>query len=50
MQDPEFIAQLEKQNLDLNPISGPEIERVVKDMYGLPAAALDGARDLLPGI
>lgn len=46
--DPEFIAAIHKEGLDLDPISAEELADVVHGIYALPEAAVDRARDLLP--
>jgi tripartite-type tricarboxylate transporter receptor subunit TctC len=48
LKDPEFIELMKKQSLDLDPISAEELTRIVKDIYALPAAAVEQARLLLP--
>jgi tripartite-type tricarboxylate transporter receptor subunit TctC len=50
LQDPEFIEAVERQGLDLDPIGAEEIAAVVRSMYALPEAAVEGARDLLPAL
>jgi tripartite-type tricarboxylate transporter receptor subunit TctC len=36
MKDPEFLAEAKKQTLEINPVPGPEIERLLKDTYQIP--------------
>jgi tripartite-type tricarboxylate transporter receptor subunit TctC len=48
LKDPEFVQMAEKQSLDINPISGDEIARIVKQLYALPPAAVARASELLP--
>ena len=48
LKDPEFIEMAGKQGLDIDPISGEEIGKVVRDMYALPPTAIEQARALLP--
>jgi hypothetical protein len=50
MKDPEFIAAVQKQGLDLDPIGADELADIVRDIYALPAAAVEGARELLPAL
>jgi tripartite-type tricarboxylate transporter receptor subunit TctC len=50
LQDPEFIEAVERQGLDLDPIGAEELADVVRGIYALPAAAVERARDLLPGL
>jgi len=35
--DPEFVAETKKINLDVNPLSGEEVKRIVDDLFKLPA-------------
>ena len=39
MKDPAFIAEAQKLNLDLNPIGGEELQKVVSDIVNTPPAA-----------
>lgn len=48
MNDAEFQAALKQQNLEFDPISAAEIEKVVKDLYSLPESVKARARKLLP--
>lgn len=48
LKDPEFVAMAEKQSLDITPIPGDEIARIVKQLYALPEAAVARASELLP--
>jgi tripartite-type tricarboxylate transporter receptor subunit TctC len=50
LKDPEFIEVIERQGLDLDPIGADELAEVVRSIYSLPAAAVEGARDLLPAL
>ena len=50
LQDPEFIAAVERQGLDLDPIGAAELADVVRGIYAMPEAAVEGARELLPGL
>lgn len=34
--DPEFIEEAEKARLDVNPISGEEVEKIVRDLFEVP--------------
>jgi len=50
LEDPEFIAAIRKEGLDLDPINAEELAEVVRRIYALPQAAVDRARDLLPAL
>jgi tripartite-type tricarboxylate transporter receptor subunit TctC len=34
--DPEFIAEAKKVNIDINPLSGEEVKKIVDDLFKLP--------------
>jgi tripartite-type tricarboxylate transporter receptor subunit TctC len=36
--DPEFVAEAKKSTLDINPLTGAEVKKVVDDLFKLPAA------------
>lgn len=44
MKDPEFIAEAEKLRLEVSPMQGVEIERVLGEVYALPKELIDKAR------
>ena len=50
LNDPEFITAVQKQGLDLDPIGAAELADIVRGIYALPEAAVEGARDLLPAL
>jgi tripartite-type tricarboxylate transporter receptor subunit TctC len=50
LKDPEFIEAVQKQGLDLDPVGAEELAAVVRGIYALPEAAVEGARDLLPAL
>ena len=50
LEDPDFIAAIRKEGLDLDPINAEELADVVRRIYALPEAAVDRARDLLPAL
>lgn len=37
--DPEFVAEAKKANLDINPLTGDEVKKLVDDLFKLPAPA-----------
>jgi hypothetical protein len=41
---------VQKQGLDLDPIGADELADIVRDIYALPPAAVEGARELLPAL
>jgi tripartite-type tricarboxylate transporter receptor subunit TctC len=44
MKDPEFIAEAEKLRLEVSPMKGVEIERLLNEVYALPKELIDKAR------
>ena len=36
MKDPEFVADAQKSKLDVNPMTGPEIASMVRELYKTP--------------
>ena len=47
MRDPEFLQFAEKMRLDLQPMRGVDMERLIADMYRTPAAAVDRAKSVI---
>jgi tripartite-type tricarboxylate transporter receptor subunit TctC len=36
--DPEFVAEAKKANLDINPLTGEEVKKIVDDLFRLSPA------------
>jgi hypothetical protein len=49
VKDPEFIADLEKRKYDLDPTSGEELEKIVKDAMSQPPDTIARMKKLLGG-
>ena len=47
MKDPEFVADAKKSRIDLEPISGAEVQKMVADMFNLSPALIAKLRDAL---
>jgi hypothetical protein len=47
MKDPEFLAAADKQRLNINPASGIEAEKIIEQIYAVPARISDRARDVI---
>jgi hypothetical protein len=43
MQDPEFLAEAKKLNLDVSPLSGAEIDKSLSEVYAAPKALIKKA-------
>jgi len=48
--DPELVAPIQREGLDLDPIGADELADTVRGIYALPQAAVERARELLPGL
>jgi tripartite-type tricarboxylate transporter receptor subunit TctC len=47
LKDPEFLADAQKARLDLNPLSGEEMEKVVARTYGLEKPLVEKLKEIL---
>jgi tripartite-type tricarboxylate transporter receptor subunit TctC len=47
VKDPEFLAEAEKAELEVNPVSGAEIDRVLADLYRAPKEVAEKAKKAL---
>jgi hypothetical protein len=45
--DPEFIEEAQKANLDVAPISGEEVERLVRELFDAPEAVKAKLKSIL---
>jgi tripartite-type tricarboxylate transporter receptor subunit TctC len=43
LKDPEFLAEIKKLNLDLNPTSAADINKMLKELYATPKSVLERA-------
>jgi tripartite-type tricarboxylate transporter receptor subunit TctC len=50
LNDPEFLAAVRREGLDIDPIGADELTDIVRGIYELPPNAVERARDLLPGL
>ncbi len=48
LQDPEFIDIVRRQGLDVDPVPGEELAKIVRGIYALPREAVDLARTVMP--
>jgi len=48
VKDPEFIADLDAQKLDLGPLSGEELQKLIEEVANVPPAILEKVRGLYP--
>jgi tripartite-type tricarboxylate transporter receptor subunit TctC len=47
MKDPAFLATAAKANMDLNPVSGDELQRIVADLFATPPSAVQRLKEIL---
>jgi tripartite-type tricarboxylate transporter receptor subunit TctC len=47
MEDPEFLKAAEQAQLELNPVSGEEVEQVVREAYETPKPVVDRIKEIL---
>jgi tripartite-type tricarboxylate transporter receptor subunit TctC len=47
MADPQFLAEAQKLNLDVDPIQGEELQTLVQRMLATPAATVAKAQDAM---
>jgi tripartite-type tricarboxylate transporter receptor subunit TctC len=48
VKDPEFIADLDAQKLDLGPLSGEELQKLIEEVANVPPSILEKVRGLYP--
>jgi len=46
-QDPQFLADAQKQKLDIDPVSAERVAGIVKNAYAMPAAVIAAANDAM---
>jgi tripartite-type tricarboxylate transporter receptor subunit TctC len=49
MNDPEFISDAQRIGLEINVVSGEEVEKLVKSLYALPANVVKQAQRIIAG-
>ena len=47
VKDPRFLEDAKKIGLEVNPATGEQIQQILKDVYSLPAATVEKAREYL---
>jgi tripartite-type tricarboxylate transporter receptor subunit TctC len=48
VKDPEFIADLEAQKLDLGPLTGEELQKLIEEVANVPPGIIEKVRGLYP--
>jgi hypothetical protein len=47
MHDPDFLAEMERLQLAVDPVSGPDMEKLLKEAYALPEPLVQRVRKAL---
>jgi hypothetical protein len=47
MKDKDFLVEAEKAHLEIDPVTGEDMERILKDAYAAPPAVVAKVRDVL---
>ena len=47
MEDPEMLADAEQSQIDIDPLSGEEVQKLVQKLFGTPLPLVEKARALL---
>ena len=48
MRDPAFLAEMQKANLEVNPIPGAEVQKLIERLFKTPPAVLERAKTIIP--
>jgi tripartite-type tricarboxylate transporter receptor subunit TctC len=48
MKDPIFLAEMQKANLEVNPISGKDVQELINRLFKTPPAVLERAKVIIP--
>jgi tripartite-type tricarboxylate transporter receptor subunit TctC len=48
MKDPAFVAEMQKANLEVNPISGRDVQELIDRLFKTPPAVLERAKQIIP--
>jgi len=46
MKDPEFLAEMKKSRLEVDPVTGAEVEKIINDMFKLDAGLLGKLKEI----
>jgi tripartite-type tricarboxylate transporter receptor subunit TctC len=47
MQDPEFLADARRANIDIDPVTGEQVEQLLKQFADYPASVIDKAKAII---
>ena len=48
MRDPAFLAEMQKANLEVNPIPGKDVQELINRLFKTPPAVLERAKQIIP--
>jgi tripartite-type tricarboxylate transporter receptor subunit TctC len=48
MRDPAFLAEMQKANLEVNPIPGKDVQELINRLFKTPPAVLERAKTIIP--
>ena len=48
MKDPDFLAEMQKANLEVNPIPGEDVQTLIERLFKTPPAVLERAKQIIP--
>jgi tripartite-type tricarboxylate transporter receptor subunit TctC len=47
MQDPAFIAEAQKEHIEIDEISGPDVQKIIEEAYSLPPEVVKAAKEAM---
>ena len=47
MKDKDFIAEVKKQNLDLDPRTGEQLEKLIREIYATPKEIVEAVGEMI---
>jgi hypothetical protein len=47
LKDPELLAEAQKARMEIDPVSGPDVQALIKRLYASPEALVRKTRQLL---
>jgi tripartite-type tricarboxylate transporter receptor subunit TctC len=45
--DPELLAEAEKMNLEISPLTGDEVQSLIAQLYATPPSVIEKVRDIM---
>jgi tripartite-type tricarboxylate transporter receptor subunit TctC len=49
MKDPAFLAEAKAMSLEIDPVNGEEVTKLIADIYASPREIIDQARNIMSG-